>query len=431
MKSFGVRLAAGAVTILLGAFAAVQAQKDRQSASPESWNAATPPSLDQTPEPIAVPASAAWLNDPDVSPTSGQTPESFPGASPVALVQHTEPVEPSGPASESAPTPEDPPQPGFQPDFDSQSPAFNPSPSGFDPGMPGFDPGKPDASDTAEATEAVTPGWSLPAADVADPSAAAESAALMTLPVVAADAQGAAPAADLPEMQFAESPTMSFPTEATGAGGTSPTLAQDAGAAAGADRFPNALRNDPSADNQLRGDESVGAAPQSNFAADAAPSSAINAGNDGFGVPAAFAQPEGYAPSAGLGQPTGIVAGVGAAAGAAAATALGQPTGVNADAPQGFAPQGFAPAEFARSRNSRHRHSRHRHSRHRHSRSTASPKVSPPPVSSHLRCRPPPTSRTRAALPLESPACPDAPIRWASKIHWASKQASLVTRRQT
>jgi hypothetical protein len=38
MKPFGVRLAAGAVTILLGAIMAAQAQKDHQDELHTSWN---------------------------------------------------------------------------------------------------------------------------------------------------------------------------------------------------------------------------------------------------------------------------------------------------------------------------------------------------------------------------------------------------------
>ena len=50
MKSLGARIAAGAVIVLLGGFAAMQAQKDRQE-SDQSWEATKPDSAD-TPAPL-------------------------------------------------------------------------------------------------------------------------------------------------------------------------------------------------------------------------------------------------------------------------------------------------------------------------------------------------------------------------------------------
>ena len=62
MKSFGVRLGAGAVTILFGAYAAAIAQKDRQEES-DSWNAEAPSQVEPA-SPIAELADASWLNQP-------------------------------------------------------------------------------------------------------------------------------------------------------------------------------------------------------------------------------------------------------------------------------------------------------------------------------------------------------------------------------
>ena len=62
MKSFGVRLAAGAGTILVVAYAIALAQKDNQAAS-DTWNAES--AVDSNPAvPIAEGASPAWLEQP-------------------------------------------------------------------------------------------------------------------------------------------------------------------------------------------------------------------------------------------------------------------------------------------------------------------------------------------------------------------------------
>lgn len=52
MKPFGIRLAAGAVTILLGALAAAQAQKDQGDDKESSWSLNTPPQVTMPPAPI-------------------------------------------------------------------------------------------------------------------------------------------------------------------------------------------------------------------------------------------------------------------------------------------------------------------------------------------------------------------------------------------
>ena len=60
MKPFGVRLAAGAVTILLGALAAAQAQKDQQNKAQSEWVVTQLPSLDEPPAPIQATTGPDW-----------------------------------------------------------------------------------------------------------------------------------------------------------------------------------------------------------------------------------------------------------------------------------------------------------------------------------------------------------------------------------
>jgi uncharacterized repeat protein (TIGR01451 family) len=340
MKSFGVRLAAGAVTILLGAFAAVQAQKDRQTASPESWTAATPPSLEQIPEPITGPATASWLSDPDLPPSAAPTNDSA-APPPVRLIQHSEPVDSPNPATEAASDAGDASQGGF----DAQSPAFNPS-------LTGFDPGRPESNDSGEAastdTAVAAPTWSLPGQESPQPAAPAQPAMTMSLPGMTAsagDPEANATAADLPEIQFGEAPAMGFAAGAAVAAAAGVNALQTAqGSVPAAEPqsldggFPNALRSDAASANQLRGEDAMQAAAGVEFPADAAAgegaptgNAAINTGENGFTAPNGLGQSQGYdsqgyGPSAGLGAPTGI--------------------GAEADASGGFDPsppsQGFA-----------------------------------------------------------------------------------------
>ncbi|MEM9588500.1 MAG: hypothetical protein AAGA03_14545, partial [Planctomycetota bacterium] len=59
MKRLGVQIAAGAVTILIGALAAAQAQKDHTPDSQVAWTASTAPAS-EPPTPIQAVASADW-----------------------------------------------------------------------------------------------------------------------------------------------------------------------------------------------------------------------------------------------------------------------------------------------------------------------------------------------------------------------------------
>ena len=101
MKSFGVRLAAGIVTILFGAYAAAVAQKDKQN-DPQAW-AAQPPLLGQPAMPIAGMNEESWISQPvtddparelselaaNAFAVSDETPQRFSSAE-IARVQHTE-----------------------------------------------------------------------------------------------------------------------------------------------------------------------------------------------------------------------------------------------------------------------------------------------------------------------------------------------------
>ncbi len=105
MKSFGVRLGAGAVTILFGAYAAALAQKDRQDES-DSWTAENP-SIAQPATPIADIGQDSWLKEPEtalartgagpVQQASSTLTQDANGA--IQLVQHAEPVD-AGPVDQ-------------------------------------------------------------------------------------------------------------------------------------------------------------------------------------------------------------------------------------------------------------------------------------------------------------------------------------------
>jgi len=103
MKPFGVRLAAGAVTILLGALAAAQAQKDQQNKSQSQWSLSQTPSLAEPPAPIEPPAHgvdelSSWpVSDPIGNAPQGQDLDSavdsqWDAASSIQLVQHSQPI---------------------------------------------------------------------------------------------------------------------------------------------------------------------------------------------------------------------------------------------------------------------------------------------------------------------------------------------------
>jgi uncharacterized repeat protein (TIGR01451 family) len=78
MKSFGVRLAAGAGTILVVAYAIALAQKDTQAVS-DTWNAETAVASDPA-VPIGNGESPAWLEQPDTQMTDQQQALAFDGS---------------------------------------------------------------------------------------------------------------------------------------------------------------------------------------------------------------------------------------------------------------------------------------------------------------------------------------------------------------
>ena len=147
MKSFGVRLAAGLLTILFGAYAAAVAQKDKQN-DPQAW-AAQPPSLGKPAMPIAGMDEQSWIHQPAVENPAQELHDLAASAfapadnSPlpptesgdVALIQHTEaatepPSDQRGgfgfaalPASLGAPTGETPQGEASEPESHTLPPA--------------------------------------------------------------------------------------------------------------------------------------------------------------------------------------------------------------------------------------------------------------------------------------------------------------------
>ena len=105
MKSFGVRLAAGIVTIVFGAYAAAVAQKDKQN-DPQAWTAQAP-SLGDPAMPIAGINEESWISQPTAGDPARELTElaaSAFGATDqseheVALVQFNEDI-PTGPVDE-------------------------------------------------------------------------------------------------------------------------------------------------------------------------------------------------------------------------------------------------------------------------------------------------------------------------------------------
>ncbi len=98
MKPFGVRLAAGAVTILLGAIMAGQAQKNRQTDSDSSWTSVSS-DIGEPPRPIGVMDSESWIS---TRPPTSVASNPFPEAGAVKLVQHSEPIDQPAPESTKA-----------------------------------------------------------------------------------------------------------------------------------------------------------------------------------------------------------------------------------------------------------------------------------------------------------------------------------------
>ncbi len=185
MKSFGVRLAAGAITILFGAYAAVLAQKDNQDSS-KSWTAKAP-LLGEPAMPIADIGEETWLSQPAAS-------DSVAATNQVQLAQHTEPIADEPPRN------------------DADAPAFDPS--GLPSSLGGMDP--------AAVSDVDVPDWTLPAETESVNEPAASPGITMALPGAgaAADAEAAPsdqqPGQDLPTLTLGEAPAMDFYPAETG-----------------------------------------------------------------------------------------------------------------------------------------------------------------------------------------------------------------------
>ncbi len=352
MKSFGVRLGAGAVTILFGAYAAALAQKDRQDES-DSWTAETP-SLAAPASPIADIGDDSWLHQPATELEQGAAADhsldaTFQPAGSVQLVQHTEPV-----AENESPQ---------MPSFGGPLPATLGVPAeSFDEDVAADD-GPPNAD------------WLMPDPGQAPAVAAAAPAMSMTFPGAesvhsgnhldlesgpSAQLNGDAPAeltvADVPSMEFYPAEqvhTDAEPLEAAnqehtfkagpaivGTGAAIGAAAAVAASSGGSDVPTNLLRGAPEGVNELRLEED--APPMDAPPMDAPPMDAelaYDSKADGDSVlfaeapqaaapPMNFAEPpggspapKGFAPASSVGQPTGY----GDPAGYGQATGYGQP----------------------------------------------------------------------------------------------------------
>ncbi|TWU20148.1 Large cysteine-rich periplasmic protein OmcB precursor [Novipirellula galeiformis] len=217
MKPFGVRLAAGAVTILLGALAAAQAQKDRSDRHESDWTLSASSMPSQLPAPLVGIEADANQEYADNSGAAG--PSSLLARMPSGSLSNAEPIhssqanasggvaqvqytEPAAAAPESMPLPAslgaapvDTPSfdaAGIQGDgFAGADPQTNPEPGAgteapqrdapsFDPGgftPPGFDPNVA-ASPAAAPTQMQTPenaGIGLPSGPAFSAAAPMES----------------------------------------------------------------------------------------------------------------------------------------------------------------------------------------------------------------------------------------------------------------
>ena len=181
MKSFGVKLAFGAATVLMGAFAVAQAQKDRQEEGADgSWTAMEPPSLSETPQPIPEADGDSQLAAPS-SPGLNKAPDPA-----IQLVQHTEPTDSGQPeefvaqappaaalafpvASQDAAAEASPPAEVEIPDWaqpvQMRPPGSEPNPPGSEPQSASAGNATPDAGQDALPTLNMT----LPAMEIVSP----------------------------------------------------------------------------------------------------------------------------------------------------------------------------------------------------------------------------------------------------------------------
>lgn len=220
MKAFGVRFAAGALTILFGAYAAALAQKDKQT-DPENWEAEAP-SLGEPAAPIADIGDESWISQPDTDKEN-----------PVQLVQHSEPI--------AEPKAADMPQGAF---------GLGAIPENT--GNFSADDFNAEAEAAMTATDVAVPDWTMLPPDEA-PVEAAGAPAAMTLPSQQPN--------QMPELEIAKGPAVDFAAaETSGLAADGPATAslgipnQGPGTPAQAGANPeNILRGGPSDANVLRG----------------------------------------------------------------------------------------------------------------------------------------------------------------------------------
>ncbi len=239
MKPFGVRLAAGAITILLGALAAAQAQKDRQKDPNSTWTVADTAVLNTPPAPITALGDSSWsfdstgFSDPAELSSRTKSAQKFPAGplDTIQQVQHTEPLEVDSPA-ERAQNSVSPPQ-GFGsfPSFGDAPPSFDAPPStGFSApptvsmpetvadaappsGFGSFDanqlPGSLVAQPPVNSPASASGGWGMP--PTVAPPVVPESTSAPVTPqnVMPAMTMGAATIESpvIPELQFDEPPS--------------------------------------------------------------------------------------------------------------------------------------------------------------------------------------------------------------------------------
>ncbi len=231
MKSFGARLGVGAVTILLGAFAAAQAQKDRQNTASKEWVATTPPSLGQPPSPLAAVSGPDSRQNPSTSSALAQAAGAFSSSSAVQLVQHTEEV----------PPPADQPE---EPETNSLE-------------LPAFNPGGLETSGEPTVASTDVPNWALPENESPPPSAEAPALS-MSLPVAAgaADAgDGTIDSAEMPDLPLGAGPTLGLrPESNVGVQTVDSTLQLPNEPQRGSipQTYPNALRDEAGLSNPMR-----------------------------------------------------------------------------------------------------------------------------------------------------------------------------------
>ncbi|WP_168565786.1 COG1361 family protein [Crateriforma spongiae] len=287
MKRFGVQIAAGATTILLGALAAAQAQKDSSGTNESDWDvpeqtemrAPTTAIAMADLQPIDGPAKTDAASD-----TGAAGPSPWSGGN-VMQVAHNEPVDPA-------------PQDGG-----------NASPAGFDVS---FDPAGAEiaetpAADVQDAARSLAQGaasmFSVSPPTFADAdtdpqaSAASDLAAEATPSAAEAFSQ---PAAE----DFPEPPAGGFPEPAAGSGLQMPTLGDFQPAEVA--ESPGDLMPEPAAASMAAGDATPVPEPLEMAApptADPAPAGDIAADASAYGsfAPAGdFADPQSVPPSNGL-----------------------------------------------------------------------------------------------------------------------------------